>query len=329
MEKVVSLLSADHIKAEAARLGFAACGLARAQRVDAGHERTMRDWLSKGYAGDMAYLEKHLALRLDPRLLLEGARTIVVVALNYYTAPAFTDWKMARYALGRDYHDVLRERLNALRLSVLEKYAVSSGISLPLNGEFVTANSRACVDTAPIDERYWAVQAGLGWKGRSCQLIIPRVGSFFFLGVLLLTPEADAYDHPVPERCGNCHACMDACPAHALLGNGTMDARRCLSYLTIEYRGELSDETANQMGTCFYGCDRCAEACPWNKKATSTTEPAFQPNPELLQMSLADWQQLTIEQYRALFKGSAVKRAKYDGLMRNIRAITANRDVTG
>lgn len=317
------VLSADYVKAEAARLGFFACTLARAERVDANYERTMRTWLAKGYHGDMAYMEKHLALRLDPRLLLDGARTVVVVAMNYYTAPAFTDWQMARYALGRDYHDVMRERLNLLRRSILEKFAVSSGFSLPLSEEFVMQNSRVCVDTAPIDERYWAIRSGMGWRGRSCQLILPHGGTFFFLGALLLTAGADGYGAPLPNRCGTCHACVDACPARALLGDGTMDARRCLSYLTIEHRGPLPEGTAAQMGACFYGCDRCAEACPWNRKATPTQEAAFQPKPELMRMTMDDWRHLTVEQYRALFKGSAVKRAKYEGLMRNIRAVTS------
>lgn len=314
-------LSSTYVKAEAARLGFFACGMARAERVDAAREAAVRQWLAVGRHGEMSYLQRHLELRLDPRLLQPDARTILVVAMNYCPSARPKGWTLARYALGRDYHDVLRRRLGELRRRILAKFAVSSGLEASPSADFFEQNGRICVDTAPLDERYWAQRAGLGWQGRSGQLILPQGGTYFFLGALLLTPEADTYDEPATNRCGNCRACVEACPTGALLGDGTLDARRCLSYLTIEHRGPLPEGTGKRMGTCFYGCDRCAEACPWNAKAKPTTEAAFQPRPELMGMTPDDWQRLTPELYRVLFKGSAVKRAKYEGLMRNIRAV--------
>ena len=303
MDKKV--LQAQTIKAEAARLGFSACGLARAERVDQTQEARFRKWIAEGKHGEMDYLARNIEKRMDPRLLVEGALTIVVVAMNYQPAHLLEKPPLARYAYGKDYHDVVRERLLALMQSLNLK---------PFE------DGRAFVDTAPVDERYWAVKAGLGWTGRNGQLIIPRAGSYFFLGELILVHPADAYDSPKRNLCGNCRACVDACPAGALCGDGSMDARKCLSYLTIEHRGPLSEEAGEQMGDCFYGCDRCAEVCPWNRFARPTQEAAFAPSAELLRMKTEDWRTLDVETYRRLFKGSAVKRVKYEGLKRNIDA---------
>lgn len=296
------------IKAEARRLGFSACGLAPAGPVSAERGARIRKWLAAGRHGTMDYLARNVEKRLDPRQVFEGARTVVSVALNYYPAVSVgtaEGYTLARYAYGRDYHDVVRERLRALMAALgLQEFA----------------DGRVFCDTAPIDERYWAVQAGLGWQGRNCQLIVPGAGSYFFLGELLLRHEADAYDRPLPPRCGTCRRCLEACPAAALSADG-IDARRCLSYLTIEHRGPLPAAAGMQMGRCIYGCDRCAEVCPWNRFASPSDETAFRPSAALCDMSAADWQTLTVERYRALFKGSAVKRTKFEGLVRNIRAV--------
>lgn len=304
----MSILSAEQIKAEAARLGFSACGLAAAAPVDEEHAARVRRWVSEGKNGEMDYLKRHLELRLNPCLLVEGAQTIVSVALNYYTDAALSPdgYQFARYALGRDYHDVVRERLRSL-MQALDLKEHEDG--------------RVFCDTAPVDERYWAVRCGLGWCGRSGQLIIPGAGSYFFLGELILTRPADHYDTPLPSHCGTCRRCVEACPTGALLGDGTLDARRCLSYLTIEHRGELPDGTGEKMDHCVYGCDRCAEACPWNRFARPTAVTDFQPTDALRHMTTADWAALTPDDFRTLFKGSAVKRAKFDGLVRNIRAV--------
>lgn len=309
----------DNIKAEALRLGFFVCGFAKAGPVTDAMRQHYLDWLAEGRNADMAYLNNNLDKRFDPRLLVPGVKTIVVVALNYFPAHRLPEGEpqIADYALGLDYHDIVKQKLRQLAANV--------GIT----------NYRAFVDTAPVLERYWAVQAGLGWIGKNQQLIIPHAGSEFFLGELFiadeLQPDALQPDELKPNRCGTCHRCVDACPTHAISlpakhveGYGDItrfDARRCLSYQTIENRGELADEAKAAMGDTFYGCDRCQRACPWNRFATPNTEPQLQPREELLAMTRQKWDNLTVEDYRRLFKGSAVKRAKYEGLMRNINAL--------
>ena len=307
-------LSAARIKETARKYGFQACGLAPADALPAPYAEKVREWLASGQNATMDYLAQNLDKRLDPRLLVEGAKTIVSLAINYYTPPpdaAPDSYTLARYAQGQDYHDVVKQRLRLLMrdLDLTEH-----------------VDGRPFCDTAPVDERYWAVRCGIGWKGRNGQLIIPAAGSYFFLGELILTHPADHYDDPMTPRCGTCHQCLDACPTGALTGDGSLDARRCLSFLTIENRGPIPAEAAEKMGTCIYGCDRCAEACPWNRFAHPTTCPEFQPNADLRAMTPAAWQQLTIDRYRLLFKGSAVKRAKYEGLVRNIRAVAAAKE---
>ncbi len=302
------LLSAQQIKAEAKRLGFSACGLSVAQPLKGAAAENFLNWLAEGKNAGMAYLDNHSDKRLNPQLLVEGAKTVVSVALNYYTEEEtpVEGYTLARYARGRDYHDVMREKLRLLMASL--------GLTEHKDG-------RIFCDTAPVAERYWAVQGGLGWCGRNGQLIIPHAGSWFFLGELILIHPADAYDTTQEVRCGTCRRCVEACPTGALSGDGTLDARRCLSYLTIEHRGEIPDETAKKMGSCIYGCDRCSEVCPWNSFSSPTEVADFQPKEILRKMTQSDWESLSVEQYRALFKGSAVKRAKYEGLVRNIRAV--------
>ena len=303
------LLASAFIKHCARSLGFAACGIAPAERVSAGREKEVRTWLKESCNGDMHYLSAQLEKRLDPRLLVEGARSVVSVALNYFPARTLSadGYQLARYALGKDYHDVVREKLR--------RFIGKIGLQEWTDG-------RAFCDTAPIDEHYWAWRCGIGWRGRNSQIILPHGGSYFFLGELVLTHEVDSYDTPLENRCGQCCKCIEACPTGAL-DDGRLDARRCLSYLTIEKRGELPDTAKAGLGRCIYGCDRCAEACPWNHFARPTNEEAFRPSDALCRMTAADWQQLTVEQYQKLFKGSAVKRAKYEGLLRNIQAVSA------
>lgn len=297
----------QQIKAGAESLGFFSCGVAKAGPVDETTAERVRRWIgSKGYAS-MEYMANHTDMRLDPRLLMPEVRSIVCVAMNYAPARHIPEgqYQLAAYAYGQDYHDLVRQRLHQL--------AAMTGMK----------TYRAFCDSAPVLERYWAVRAGLGWTGRNHQLIIPRAGSMFFLGELFTDFELD-YDTPMPSRCGRCRRCVDACPTHALSMPGDdgieppFDASRCISYQTIENRGSIPEDIKQCMGDTIYGCDRCQQACPWNRYATPTTEPTLQPRDELLAMTKDDWQSLTEEDYRRLFKGSAVKRAKYSGLMRNI-----------
>lgn len=296
-----SRLSSERIKAEAKALGFFACGIAKAEAVSPDCADKFRHWLDTGRHAGMDYMARNADKRLDPCLLMPGVKSIVCVALNYAPAERMPDGELqfAAYALGQDYHDIVKSRLHSLaaRLNITEY--------------------RAFCDTAPVLERYWAAKAGLGWLGRNHQLIIPHAGSMFFLGELFLDIKLD-YDKPMTPRCGTCNACIDACPTGALAPDGTFCSSRCLSYLTIENRGGIPPEYADKMGNTVYGCDRCQDACPHNRFATPTTEQQLHPKTELLQMKRADWQHLTVEQYRCLFKGCAVKRAKYEGLMRNI-----------
>ena len=290
------------IKAEARSLGFFTCGIARAEAVDSDTAEGYRRWIADGHHASMQYLADNIEKRLDPRLLMEGVKSIVCVALSYAPAERMPadQYQIACYAYGKDYHDVMKQKLHAL--------AAACGIS----------NYRAFCDTAPVLERYWAQRAGLGWIGRNRQLIIPHAGSMFFLGELFLTEELE-YDTPARNRCGRCHACIDACPTQALIPHSSfLNSNKCLSYLTIEHRGPIPNSSF-LIPNSIYGCDRCQDACPWNRFAVPTTEQAFHPSPALMAMTKEAWHNLTIEQYRTLFRGSAVKRAKYEGLMRNIR----------
>jgi len=289
--------------------------MARAEAIAPQRAAELRQWLADGCHAGMDYLSRNIEKKLDPRQLVDGAKTVVSLAVNYYSEKLnFCDetdenaWHLARYAYGTDYHEVVKHMLRKLLASLRLQES---------------RDGRCFVDTAPVDEKYWAQRCGIGWRGRNSQLVIPCMGSYFFLGELILLHEVDTYDTPAPCRCGKCHACLDACPTHALKGDGTLDARKCLSYLTIEHRGELPAGTGDLMGCCIYGCDRCAEVCPWNVRYASPTDIAdLQPRAALLAMTPTDWRKLTPERYRDLFKKNAVKRAKFEGLERNIKAVS-------
>ncbi len=344
-------LRSSFVKAEARRLGFAACGIARAEPVAEPVAAAYRQWIAKGGHAAMGYLANNIDKRLDPTLLLPGAKSIIVVALNYAPARRFPpgEFQLAAYALGRDYHDVVKKRLRQLLNSIAPDSPSpdSPSAQLPnsllptsllptsllpnsflhnsllhnsfLHNSFLPTSFKIATDTVPLLERYWAVQAGLGFIGRNHQLIIPHAGSMFFLGEIVTTAEAEKYDEPCRLSCGGCNSCLKACPTGALQPGGFC-SERCLSYQTIENRGPLSDMAKAHIGRTIYGCDRCQTACPWNRFATPTDVAELQPSEALMQMRRADWQNLTTEQYKTLFTGSAVKRAKYEGLMRNIEA---------
>ena len=310
----VTQIQSSQIKAEALRLGFDACGIAKAEPIRQEVAEEFREWLRQGHHASMQYMENHLEKRLNPQLLMEGVRSIVCVALNYKPSAQQNQegYQLAAYALGRDYHDIVKEKLHQLAAYIIGQWG----------DEEQPISYRAFADSAPVMERYWAMQAGIGWIGRHHQLIIPKSGSMFFLGELFLNIPL-AYDHPATSHCGNCTRCIEACPTGALSAEGPFRAERCLSYLTIENREEIPPEMKDKMGSTIYGCDRCQQACPWNTMGAPTREPALQPKEELMTMTREQWQHLSEEDYRRLFKGSAVKRAKYSGLMRNIQAVAS------
>nr|WP_320037058.1 tRNA epoxyqueuosine(34) reductase QueG [uncultured Bacteroides sp.] len=300
-------LLSQQIKAEALRLGFSACGIARADIVGESMAY-LEQWLTDGNQAGMDYMNNNFDKRCDPRLLVEGTKSIISVALNYYPSRKLREEQLqfAYYAYGKDYHEVMKAKLTELFNFINEHLT-------PVNG-------RVFCDTAPVLDRYWAQKAGLGWIGKNTQLIIPSAGSYFFLGEIFLDIELD-YDSPIQSKCGNCTRCLDACPVKALERPFILNSNRCLSYLTIEHKGEIEPGMAPQMGNHLYGCDDCQKCCPWNRFASPHQIADFEPSEVLLSMEEDDWKALTVEQYRVLFKGSAVKRAKYDGLMRNLKAI--------
>lgn len=295
------------IKAEAKSLGFAVCGIAKADAVDTETTMQLTRWINEGCHGTMGYLERNSDKRTDPRELVPGCRSIVCVALNYNPRPQDIikgRLHLSRYALGKDYHKIVKDRLFMLLKRI---------------NEVRPTQGRAFCDTAPLLERYWAARAGIGFIGKNHQLIIPEAGSYFFLGELVIDAELD-YDVPMDgNRCNDCDRCIKTCPTGALTSEG-FDARRCLSYLTIEYRDELPKNIGKMMGNCFYGCDRCQASCPYNKEASSTEVEEFFPKEELLNMEDNGWHNLTAEKYKELFADSAVERCGYKQLVRNIKA---------
>ncbi|MFG6382329.1 MAG: tRNA epoxyqueuosine(34) reductase QueG [Muribaculum sp.] len=302
-------ICSDAVIAEALRLGATAAGTAGIEPVDACTAARYDAWIAAGCHGEMNYLARNIDLRNDPRGLMPSAKTVIVAAFNYYPKhrqppehPQF-----AYYAYGRDYHEVVRERLGALADFIKENYG----------GE-----TRVCVDTAPLHERYWAQKAGIGFEGVNSQLIIPGRGSYFFIGEVLtsidFTPSL-----PCSGDCGHCGACMRACPSGAIKGDGTIDASRCLSYLTIEYRGDLPADTP--AGNRIYGCDACQQACPHNRHAQPTDIADFAPSDRFLALDEERLSALTPESFNSLFRHSAIKRTKLSGLLRNLQLLRANK----
>ncbi|TCZ70194.1 tRNA epoxyqueuosine(34) reductase QueG [Flaviaesturariibacter aridisoli] len=294
------------IKEAALRHGFEHCGVARAVPLDDDARRLER-WLGQGYQGDMRYMENHFDLRVDPGKLVPGARSVITFLKNYYPEETPTsDLRVARYAWGQDYHDVIRARLNTLLAEARSAIGAIDG--------------RGFVDSAPVLERSWAQRSGLGWVGKNGNLINKGAGSFFFIATLITDLELE-YDDPFArDFCGSCTRCIDACPTDAILPDKTIDGSRCISYFTIELKEALiPSEMEGKFGNWFFGCDTCQEVCPWNRFSKPHREAAFTPFREVLHLSSGEWEALSEEAFRKIFRGSPLSRAKHKGIQRNLR----------
>ena len=310
----------QNIKDRAHALGFFRTGIAKAERLHGAH---LDAWLQRGFHGDMHYLQDRRNMRLDPSTLVANAKSIIVCAMNYYTsfesATAADEGRISRYAWGDDYHDVMRARLKEL-LAFIQQQAPG-------------ANGRAFVDSAPVMEKEWAVRAGVGWQGKNSNIITRDYGSWFFLGEVIVDIELE-YDSPfAADYCGSCTACIDACPTGAIVEPRVVDARKCISYLTIELKPDrnVPNELRDKMGNHIFGCDVCQDVCPWNKRfARATKEPAFQPRPHNLHPKLSELARMDIEEFREKYRKSPIKRAKLEGLKRSVGiAIENGRKETG
>lgn len=294
------------IREEAQRLGFSFTGFARAERLDE-EARRLEAWLNRGFHGEMHYMANHFEKRVDPRKLVDGAKSVICLMYNYYTQKEQQDPeapKISKYAYGQDYHFVIKRKLKELLSFIEEKAGAVHG--------------RCFVDSAPVLEREWARRSGIGWTGKNTLLIHPRAGSYFFLAEIILDLELD-YDHPIKDYCGTCTRCIDACPTKAITPGGYLvDGSKCISYFTIELKDAIPDTYRGQFENWMFGCDICQEVCPWNRFAQPHDEPAFEPHPRLLEMSKREWEEITEEVFREVFRKSAVKRTKYQGLKRNI-----------
>jgi epoxyqueuosine reductase len=308
------VLTSQDIKAKARELGFDACGIAAVG--DHPELKFFSTWLERGYAASMDYLERSADFRSDVRAAFPSAKTVIMTATIYNTeAPSSAPddpgvAKIARYARGEDYHGIVGARLETLLKWMYEQSPEPF---------------QACpyVDTGPIQERVYARHAGLGWIGKNTCLISPEIGSFVFLGEIICSLPLES-DAPAVDQCGTCTLCIDACPTHAIVDAGVLDANRCISYLTIEHRGEISRPLARAMGSHIYGCDICQEVCPWNAAAPVSADPAWRPRPEWDRPKLVDLLQMSDEALRTALRGSPMKRAKASGLRRNVEIAAEN-----
>ena len=295
---------AARINDGALRLGFLACGIARAGFLEAEAPQLER-WLRHKQHGEMAYMANHFDLRLDPRKLVEGAKSVISLAYNYHTPPQQLDPsapKLSTYAYGRDYHKVLKKRLKPLMTLITERFGA--------------VNMRAFVDSGPVLEKAWAQRSGVGWQGKHTNIIRQGAGSFFFLCEVILDLELEP-DPPATDHCGTCRRCIDACPTEAITPYG-VDGSRCISYLTIELKDAIPQAFAGKLADWAFGCDICQQVCPWNRFSTPHTEPEFVSKPELMGLTADEWHGMTEVVFDRLFEGSAVKRTKYAGLKRNL-----------
>ncbi len=296
---------ADRIKAKADELGFLACGMARAEFL-AEEAPRLEQWLRQSKHGEMGYMANHFDMRLDPRKLVDGAKSVISLAFNYYTPPKQQDPdapKLSIYAYGRDYHKVVKQRLKPLMAFITEQYGAVS--------------MRAFVDSGPVLEKAWAQRSGVGWLGKHTNVIRQGAGSFFFLCEIILDLELEP-DPPATDHCGTCRRCIDACPTEAITPYG-VDGSKCISYFTIELKSAIPEAMSGLFDNWTFGCDVCQQVCPWNRFSKPHEEPDFLPKPELMALSKDDWHGMTEIVFEKLFDNSAVKRTNYEGLKRNLR----------
>lgn len=292
------------IKSESKRLGFLSCGISKAGFLEEEAPR-LENWLNNRMNGQMSYMENHFDKRLNPILLIDDAKSVISLLLNYYPSELQNQdsYKISKYAYGQDYHHVIKEKLKELLHFIQTEIGEVSG--------------RAFVDSAPVLDKAWAAKSGLGWVGKNSNLITQKVGSFYFIAELIIDLELD-YDTPTTDHCGSCTACLDACPTEAIVAPYVVDGSKCISYFTIELKDNLPEEMKGKFDDWMFGCDVCQDVCPWNRFSKPHNEPLFQPNPDILNFSKADWEEITVDTFQKVFKNSAVKRTKYEGLLRNI-----------
>jgi epoxyqueuosine reductase len=292
------------IKAEAQRLGFLTCGISKAGFLEEEAPR-LETWLNQNMNGQMSYMENHFDKRLNPTLLVDGAKSVISLLLNYYPADLQNQdsYKISKYAFGQDYHYVIKEKLKELLHFIQTEIGEVSG--------------RAFVDSAPVLDKAWAAKSGLGWMGKNSNLITQKVGSFYFIAELIVDLDL-AYDTATTDHCGSCTACIDACPTEAIVAPYVVDGSKCISYFTIELKDNLPQEMKGKFDDWMFGCDVCQDVCPWNRFSKPHNEPLLRATPEILSYSKSDWEEITNETFQKVFKNSALKRTKYEGLLRNI-----------
>jgi epoxyqueuosine reductase len=297
--------NAELIKSEAKRLGFSFCGISKAEFLEEEASR-LENWLNKNYHGQMAYMANHFDKRLDPTLLVPGAKSVVSLLLNYYPEEYSNDndsFKISKYACGEDYHFVIKDKLKLLLEFIRENIGEVDG--------------RVFVDSAPIMDKVWAKKSGLGWVGKNSNLINKGSGSFFFIAELIIDLEL-IVDNAIADYCGTCTACIDACPTDAIIEPYVVDGSKCISYFTIELKEAIPPDFKGQMENWIFGCDICQDICPWNRFSKPHQEPRFNTNSKLLEMKRQDWVEITSDIFNELFRKSAVKRTGLEGLRRNI-----------
>ena len=295
------------IKQEAQRLGFLSCGISKAGFLEEEAPR-LANWLNKNRNGQMTYMENHFDKRLNPTLLVDDAKSVISLLLNYYPSEIQNpdSYKISKYAYGQDYHHVIKEKLIELLNFIQTEIGDVSG--------------RAFIDSAPVLDKAWAAKSGLGWVGKNTNLITQKVGSFYFIAELIVDLELE-YDAPTTDHCGNCTACLDACPTEAIIAPYVVDGSKCISYFTIELKDNLPQEMKGKFDDWVFGCDICQDVCPWNRFSKPHNEPLFQTNKQLLSFSKSDWEEITKDTFQKVFKNSAVNRTKFEGFIRNINFI--------